>query len=84
MKFYKLLLEIAMETSTRKTDLSKWLKVQRELLEKLIEKGELDRKDVKTFIEFGQFFFDFVDEHHRSPTLKEVEEALNLGVYRER
>lgn len=67
-----------METSIRRTDLHKWLKVQRELLEKLIEKGELDRKDVTTFIEFGQFFFDYVDEHHRSPTLREVEKALNL------
>ena len=78
MKFYNLLMEIAMETSVRKTDLHKWLKVQRELLEKLIEKNKLDRKDVRKFIEFGQFFFDFVDEKHRSPTLREVEEALGL------
>lgn len=67
-----------MQTSTRKTDLKKWLKIQRELLEKLIEKNKLDRKDVRKFIEFGQFFFDFVDEHHRSPSLGEVEEALDL------
>jgi len=78
MKFYNLLMEIAMETSVRKTDLHKWLKVQRELLEKLIEKNKLDRKDVRKFIEFGQFFFDFVAEKRRSPSLKEVEEALEL------
>lgn len=83
MKFYNLLMEITMETSIRKTNLKKWLKVQRELLEKLMEKNELDKKDVKKFIEFGQFFFDFVDEFRRSPSLTEVEKALKLGVYSE-
>jgi hypothetical protein len=72
-------MEITMETSVRKTNLRRWLKVQMELLEKLIEKNELDKKDVNRFIEFGQFFFDFVDEFRRSPSLKEVEKALKLG-----
>lgn len=84
MKFEELLIEIAMETSTRKTDFRKWLSVQKDLLNKLIKNNKLKESDVKTFIEFGQFFFDFVDKHHRSPTLKEIEEALKLGVHRER
>lgn len=78
MKFYQTLLELQLTTDTRTKDLKKWLTVQKSLYQRMMDKKEVDPRDMEQFAEFGKYFYNHVKQYKKTPTLKQVERALRV------
>lgn len=78
MNFYQILLETSLTTDVRTKDLKKWLSIQKDLYKKMIDKKEIDPRDANKFAEFGEYFYKYVKQNKKTPTLKQVERALHV------
>ena len=83
MKTYKL--RILFEaTNLSRNDLKRWNSVQFEIWLKFCAAYGVDRNNVELFLEFGKFFYTYVTEKNRIPTVKSFQKyakGLQNAIY---
>jgi len=60
----------------REQDLAEWNRIQYSLWLKLVNAGIFDEKDIKSFVKFAAFFYDYFKNNNKVPSVREVKSYL--------